>query len=54
MALSLAVIGGVVLLLTAATKIPAAAAAFLRACIPLIEAFHELCDAIRQRGPRKP
>jgi hypothetical protein len=54
MALSLAIIGGVVVLLAAATKIPAAAAAFLRACIPLIEAFHDLRDAIRQRSPRRP
>jgi hypothetical protein len=48
--LSLVIIGGVVVVLTAAAKVPTAAAAFLRACIPLIEAFHELRDAIRRRG----
>ena len=49
MALSLLIIGGVVVVLTAAAKVPAAAAAFLRACIPLVEAFHDLRNAIRRR-----
>jgi Sec-independent protein translocase protein TatA len=49
-ALSLVIIGAVVVVLTAAAKVPAAAAAFLRACIPLVEAFHDLRNAIRRNG----
>jgi len=44
------IIGGLVIVLTAAVQIPAAAAAFLRACIPLVEAFHDLRNAIRRPG----
>ena len=53
MTIALAVIGSIVIVLTAATRIPAAAATFLRAFIPLIDAFHELHDAIRRHRSHK-
>jgi hypothetical protein len=49
----LAIIGGIIVVLVAATQIPAAATAFLRACIPLIAACRELCDAVRERRARE-
>jgi hypothetical protein len=53
MTIALAVIGSTVIVLTAATRVPAAAAVFLRACIPLIDALHELHDAIRRHRSHK-
>jgi len=47
--IALAIIGGTVVILGAATKIPPAAAAFLRACIPLIAAFQDIRDALRRQ-----
>jgi hypothetical protein len=47
MTIALAIIGSIVILLGAATRIPPAAAAFLRAFIPLVAAFHDLHDALR-------
>jgi hypothetical protein len=46
MTIALAIIGGIVVILAAATRIPLAAAAFLRACIPLITAIHDLREAV--------
>lgn len=45
---ALAIIGGIVVVITAAAKIPIAGAAFLRACIPLIYAFRDLRNALRR------
>ena len=42
----LAVIGGITLILTAATRIPAALAEFLRACIAVATAARELRTAL--------
>lgn len=53
MTLALAIIGSIVIVLTAATRVPAAAATFLRACIPLIDACQELRDAIRRHRSHK-
>jgi hypothetical protein len=47
MTIVLAIIGGTVVIIGAASKVPPAAAAFLRACIPLISAYRELCNALR-------
>lgn len=47
MTIALAVTGGIVILLGAASRIPPAAAAFLRACVPLIIAFREVRYALR-------
>jgi len=46
MTIALAIIGGIAVILTAATKIPLAAAAFVRACIPLITAIRDLHGAV--------
>jgi hypothetical protein len=48
----LAVIGGITLILTAAARIPAALAEFLRACIPLAAAAREIRTALTKRAPR--
>ena len=48
----LAVIGGITLILTAATRIPAALAEFLRACILVATAARELHAALTARAPR--
>ena len=53
MTIALAIIGGIVIILGAATRIPPAAAAFLRACIPLITALHDLRDALGPGHDRK-
>jgi hypothetical protein len=53
MTIALAIIGSIVVFLVAATEVPTAVAAFLRACIPLIDAFHELREAIRRHGSDK-
>ncbi len=47
MTIALAIIGGIVIILGAAARIPPAAAAFLRACIPLITALREVRDTLR-------
>jgi hypothetical protein len=52
MVVLLAIICGVVALLTVSTEIPAAVAAFLRACIPVIEAIHEVRDAVRRSSKK--
>lgn len=48
MTITLAIIGGIVVTLSAAAKIPTAAAMFLRAFIPFIAAIHEVRDAAHQ------
>jgi hypothetical protein len=48
----LAVIGGITLILTAAARIPAALAEFLRACILVAIAARELRTALTKRAPR--
>ena len=48
----LAVIGGITLILTAAARIPAALAEFLRACILVATAARELRTALTKRVPR--
>lgn len=47
----LAVIGGTAVILTAAARVPAALAEFLKACILAAAAFRELRDAITKRPP---
>lgn len=48
----LAVIGGTTLVLTAAARVPAALAEFLRACILVTTAARELRAAVAERAPR--
>jgi hypothetical protein len=48
----LALIGGITLILTAAARVPAALAEFLRACILVATAACELRVAITKRAPR--
>jgi hypothetical protein len=48
----LAAIGGITLILTAAARVPAALAEFLRACILVASAAHELRTAIAERAAR--
>jgi hypothetical protein len=50
MTIALATIGGIVVILGAATKIPPAICALIRACIPLVTAIHDLGYAIRHRS----
>ena len=47
----LAVIGGITLVLTAAARVPAALAEFLRACILVAAAARELRAALAKRSP---
>jgi hypothetical protein len=47
----LAVIGGITLILTAAARIPAALAEFLRACILVATAARELRTVLTRRAP---
>jgi hypothetical protein len=47
----LAVIGGITVILTAAARIPPALAEFLRACILVATAAHELRAALSRRVP---
>ena len=47
----LAVIGGITLILTAATRVPAALAEFLRACIVVVTAAREFRTALTRRAP---
>lgn len=47
----LAAIGGITLILTAAARIPAALAEFLRACIIVTTAVRELRTALTRRAP---
>lgn len=47
----LAVIGGTTLILTAAARVPAALAEFLRACILVANAARELRTAVTKRAP---
>jgi hypothetical protein len=47
---ALATIGGIAVILGAATKIPPAVCALIRACIPLVTAIHDLGHAIRHRS----
>jgi hypothetical protein len=46
MTTALAIIGGAVIILGAATKIPPAFCALIRACIPVVIALHDLRHAI--------
>jgi cell division protein FtsL len=46
----LTIIGGIVLLLGAVTKIPPALCALIRACIPVATALHELRQAVSRRS----
>jgi hypothetical protein len=48
----LAVIGGITLILTAAVRIPAALAEFLRACILVADAARDLRAALTRHSPR--
>ncbi|MFJ5045531.1 hypothetical protein ACIQH7_09795 [Streptomyces anulatus] len=48
----LAVIGGIVIILGAAARIPNAVAELIRACIPVINAFHELRTALKRTTPQ--
>ena len=48
MTIALATIGCIIVILGAAAKIPPAAAAFVRACIPLVTAIHDLCEAMHR------
>ncbi|MFF5573132.1 hypothetical protein [Streptomyces luteogriseus] len=48
----LAVIGGIVITLGAAARIPNATAELIRACIPVINALHELRAALKRTTPR--
>ena len=50
----LASVGIIVAVLVGASRIAAASAAFLRAFIPLIDAFYDVRDAIDRRRRRKP
>ena len=50
MTTALAVIGGIAVILGAATKIPVAVCALIRACIPVITALHDLRHAIRHNS----
>jgi hypothetical protein len=50
MTTALAIIGGTAVILGAATKIPPAVCALIRACIPMAAAFHDLRHAIRHRS----
>jgi hypothetical protein len=47
MSTTLAIIGGIVIVLGASAKIPHAVATLIRACIPMIKAFYDLRRAIR-------
>jgi hypothetical protein len=47
----LAVIGGITVILTAAARVPAALAEFLRACIVVAAAARELRTALTKRVP---
>ncbi len=49
----LALIGGITLILTAAARIPAALAEFLRACILVAAAARELRTALAKRACRE-
>jgi len=48
----LAVIGGITLILTAAARIPAALAEFLRACILVVTAARDFRTALTNRASR--
>lgn len=47
MTTTLAIIGGIVIVLGASAKIPHAVSVLIRACIPMVKAFHDLRRAIR-------
>jgi Sec-independent protein translocase protein TatA len=47
----LAVIGGMVVILVAAARIPAAAAELIRACILLVDAIKDLRSALQRPTP---
>lgn len=48
----LAVIGGIVVILVAAARIPAAAAELIRACILLVDAVRDLRTALQRTATR--
>lgn len=50
MTTALAIIGGIAIILGAATKIPPAVCTLIRTCIPLVNAIHDLGQAIRRRS----
>ena len=50
MTTALAIIGGIAIILGAATKIPLAVCALIRSCIPVVTAIHDLSRAIRPRS----
>ncbi len=50
MTTALAIIGGIAVILGAATKIPPAVCTLIRTCIPLVTAIHDLGHAIRHRS----
>lgn len=52
MTTALAVIGGAVVILSAASKVPPAVSALVRACVPVVAAFHELRHAFHNPDDR--
>jgi hypothetical protein len=52
MTVALAIAGGIVVVLAAATKIPPAVGALIRAFIPVVTAVHDLRQAISNCGSR--
>jgi hypothetical protein len=47
---ALSILGGIIVILLTASKIPLAAAAFLRSCITLVIALEDLREALRRYG----
>ena len=50
MTTALTIIGGAAVILSAATKIPPAVCALVRACVPVVAAFHDLRRAFQHPG----
>lgn len=50
MTITLTIIGGILIVLSAVTRIPLAVSALIRACIPVVTAIHDLRRAIRGHG----
>jgi hypothetical protein len=48
MTTTLAIIGGIIVVLGAAAKIPYTVSALIRACIPMVQAFHDLRRVMQQ------
>jgi drug/metabolite transporter (DMT)-like permease len=50
MTITLAIIGGILIVLNAVSRIPLAVSALIRACIPVVTAVHDLRQASRGCG----